>query len=172
MFRDKGYADAGIAEIVERSGVSVGSIYHHFGGKAEVFIALWQQQQSESLGAAGHAVAAARAEGMTDPIALFLEGARAYLESVFARREVSISFVVGDGPAGFEAMRRGNWQKWIQQNTVLLSAGDDLVSRFQVSMVTSLLGDGARELTSLDDQSEGETVIALILDYVARILMA
>ena len=32
-FTDRGYADATIADVRERSGASVGSIYHHFGDK-------------------------------------------------------------------------------------------------------------------------------------------
>jgi AcrR family transcriptional regulator len=43
VFSSQGYADAGIAEIVTRSGISVGSLYHHYGGKAGLYLALWEE---------------------------------------------------------------------------------------------------------------------------------
>ena len=45
VFTEQGFADASIADVVERAGSSVGSLYHHFGGKSELFIALWQDLQ-------------------------------------------------------------------------------------------------------------------------------
>ncbi|TDB94714.1 TetR/AcrR family transcriptional regulator [Nonomuraea longispora] len=43
VFLDKGYAEATVADIVEASGISVGSLYHHFGGKPGLFLALWER---------------------------------------------------------------------------------------------------------------------------------
>ncbi len=45
VFTERGFAEASIADIVQRAGSSVGSLYHHFGGKSELFIALWQEHQ-------------------------------------------------------------------------------------------------------------------------------
>jgi len=170
VFQDKGYADASIAEIVELSGASVGSVYHHFGGKAEVFLALWETNQSKSLGSASKAVAAAKKAGDSGGVELFLLGARAYLESVWKRRHLFTVFVADDGPLGFEAMRRQNWRRWIRQNTTLLEVGDDIPSRILVSVVTSVIADGAREMAALETQSDAELAIATTLGYVSRVL--
>ncbi|GJM11611.1 MAG: TetR family transcriptional regulator [Pseudohongiella sp.] len=43
VFARDGYAKAALAEIVELSGVTTGAIYHHFGGKKELFIAVAKQ---------------------------------------------------------------------------------------------------------------------------------
>ncbi|PCI81669.1 MAG: hypothetical protein COB20_01580 [SAR86 cluster bacterium] len=40
IFARDGYAKAALAQIVEMSGVTTGAIYHHFGGKKELFIAV------------------------------------------------------------------------------------------------------------------------------------
>ena len=40
VFTSRGFSEASIADVVERAGSSVGSLYHHFGGKSELFIAL------------------------------------------------------------------------------------------------------------------------------------
>src|SRR4051794_28838811 len=69
VFADRGFGDAGIAEIVERSGISVGSLYHHYGGKAGLYLALWEELTSEQEESAASAVSAARKAGETDPIA-------------------------------------------------------------------------------------------------------
>ena len=47
--------------MVERAGSSVGSLYHHFGGKSELFIALWQEYTQAQEAAASEAVAAGQA---------------------------------------------------------------------------------------------------------------
>jgi len=39
VFTEQGFTSASINDIVERAGSSVGSLYHHFGGKSELFLA-------------------------------------------------------------------------------------------------------------------------------------
>ena len=41
VFTERGYQRASIEEIRERSGASIGSIYHHFGGKEQLAAALY-----------------------------------------------------------------------------------------------------------------------------------
>lgn len=43
VFATKGFTAATIAEVVAGSGASIGSIYHHFGGKSELFLAIFEQ---------------------------------------------------------------------------------------------------------------------------------
>jgi AcrR family transcriptional regulator len=43
LFTKKGYSDTSIDDVRRASGASVGSIYHHFGGKAGVAAALYAQ---------------------------------------------------------------------------------------------------------------------------------
>src|SRR5690242_4534718 len=71
VFTEQGFADASIADVVERAGSSVGSLYHHFGGKSELFIALWQDYQQAQEADASEAVARARKAGVTDSFELF-----------------------------------------------------------------------------------------------------
>src|SRR6201988_5016897 len=75
VFTERGFSDASIADIVERAGSSVGSLYHHFGGKSELFIALWQQHQLAHEEAASTAVAKAKRAGVTGQFELFSCGA-------------------------------------------------------------------------------------------------
>lgn len=43
VFSERGYAEASMADIVREAEISIGSIYHHFGGKEELFLALADQ---------------------------------------------------------------------------------------------------------------------------------
>ena len=76
VFVAHGFSDASIADIVERAGSSVGSLYHHFGGKSELYVALWQEYHPAQEEAASQAVAKARRSGVADPFQLFTTGAR------------------------------------------------------------------------------------------------
>src|SRR5256885_4565072 len=67
VFTERGFAEASIADIVQRAGSSVGSLYHHFGGKSELFIALWQEHQLAHEEAARPAGGGAREHGGTGP---------------------------------------------------------------------------------------------------------
>src|ERR1700678_4639424 len=60
IFTEQGFAEASIADVVERAGSSVGSLYHHFGGKSEIFLALWQENQQAYEEAASPGARAAR----------------------------------------------------------------------------------------------------------------
>src|SRR5947209_15309762 len=106
VFTERGFAEASIADIVQRAGSSVGSLYHHFGGKSELFVALWQEHQAAHEEAASTAVAKAKRVGVTDPFELFSVGARAFLEGSWQRRDLAMLFFSGDSPPGFEVMKR------------------------------------------------------------------
>ena len=125
VFTERGFADASVADVVERAGSSVGSLYHHFGGKAELFLALWEDHQAAQEEAASAAVAALREAGEDDPLELFIAGAQAFLDDSWQRRDLVRLLMDGDGPPGFELMRRTRNREWVRQNAVLLGAGSD-----------------------------------------------
>jgi AcrR family transcriptional regulator len=43
VFAARGFTAATMADIVDHSGASIGSIYHHFGGKKELFLAIFER---------------------------------------------------------------------------------------------------------------------------------
>ncbi len=169
VFLEHGFADASIAHVVERSGFSVGSIYHHFGGKAELFTGLYLTHQDGFVGAAKAAVAAARAGGEQDGLELFMAGARAYLEAAWRHRAVARLFLSDPGPTGFASMRRARSKAWIRQNAQLLDARDDAVGRVRVSIMTAVIGDAAREISLCDARREAKAMIEASLEFLRRI---
>ncbi len=168
VFTGQGFSNASIADVVERAGSSVGSLYHHFGGKAELFLALWQDHQVAHEKAASQAVAQARTTGETDPTTLFCIGARAFLEGSWHRRDLAMLFVSGDGPPGFELIRRRRVHEWISQNDALLRLADTSLDRLYAAILTSLIGEGAREVAAARTRRQASEIIDAVLEYARR----
>lgn len=170
VFVEQGFTDASIAAVVQRAGSSVGSLYHHFGGKSELFIALWQEHQAAHEEAASKAVAQSRQAGVTDPFELFSAGARAFLEGSWQRRDLAMLFFSGDAPPGFEMMKRRRGHQWIVQNDTLLRLTDNSFDRLYATILTSLIGEGSREVAAAGNRRQANKIIDAVLEYVRRLM--
>ncbi len=170
VFTAQGFSNASIADVVEQAGSSVGSLYHHFGGKSELFLALWQDHQIAHEQAASQAVARARAAGGGDPTTLFCVGARAFLEGSWTRRDLELLFVSGDGPPGFELSRRRRLHEWISQNDALLRLSDTSADRLYAAILTSLIGVGAREVAAARTRRQATEIINSVIEYATRLM--
>jgi len=170
VFAEQGFSGASIADVVERAGSSVGSLYHHFGGKSELFLALWAEHQAAHETAASDAVARARRSGESDPTALFCVGARAFLDGSWQRRDLAMLFVSGDGPPGFELMKRRRNHEWISQNDALLRLADTSSDRLYATILTSVIGDGAREVAACRTRRQANLTIDAVIEYARRVM--
>lgn len=95
LFADRGFADVSLEEIAAAAGVTRGALYHHFGGKAELFQAVFEHH--EQLLTAHVAAAAAKA---SDSWSAVQAGCEAFL---IACLEPDIQRVVLiDGPSFIE----------------------------------------------------------------------
>jgi AcrR family transcriptional regulator len=170
VFTSRGFSEASIAEVVGEAGSSVGSLYHHFGGKSELFLALWQEHQLAHEDAASGAIAQARTSGVADPAELFSVGARAFLEGSWQRRDLAMLFSAGDGPPGFEVMRRHRGHEWIRQNDALLRLPDTSLDRLYAAVLTSLIGEGAREVAAARSRPQAMRIIDAVIEYARRLM--
>jgi AcrR family transcriptional regulator len=170
IFTERGFTESSIADIVERAESSVGSLYHHFGGKSELFIALWQEHQLAHEEAANKAVAQARSQGVTDPGELFDAGARAFMNGSWERRDLALLFASGDVPPGWEVMRRRRGREWIGQNDSLLRLTDRPEDRVYAAILTSLIGEGAREVAAAGSRREAKKIIDAVCEYARRLM--
>ena len=158
--------------MVERAGSSVGSLYHHFGGKSELFIALWHGYQQAQEASASAAVARAKQAGVTDPYALFSAGARGYLEGAWDRRDLSLLFNAGDWAArlrGHAAPARPG----VDQPERHAAPGWPHVpaNRLYVTVLTSLTGEGAREVAAAKNRPQANKIIEGVLEYIHRLMV-
>jgi AcrR family transcriptional regulator len=168
VFAQRGFSEASVSEVVERAGSSVGSLYHHFGGKAELFTAVWERYRDEQHAIAASAVAAARAEGVTDPFALFEAGARAYLQATWTNRDMVKLVHDGDTPPGFQKLLRQSSKAWVKDNFRLLGASNIPVNRVLVALLTSFMGDARREIASARSGKEAQQLVDSMMEVLGR----
>ncbi|SNT58582.1 transcriptional regulator, TetR family [Actinomadura meyerae] len=168
VFAWRGFAEASISEVVERSGASVGSIYHHFGSKTDLFMALWERHRDEQVTIVRQAVTDAQAAGVTDPFDLLVAGARAYLEATWPRRDLVRIFQDGDTPPGFSAEQRRSGRAWLNRNFRLLGATDEPVNRVLVWLVTSYIGEARREIAKERTARAARRQVEAMLEVLER----
>jgi AcrR family transcriptional regulator len=101
LFAEDGYAATSLDAVVAKAGVTKGALYHHFGGKRELFTAVFVAEQARLTAAIVDAYGAHR-----DPWKAFAAGAAAFIK---ACQEPGIQrIVLLDAPAaiGWEKIRQ------------------------------------------------------------------
>ncbi|GAT69649.1 TetR/AcrR family transcriptional regulator [Planomonospora sp. ID91781] len=165
VFVTSGFADAGVTEVVARAGASVGSLYHHFSGKADLYLTLFEEFQARQTQRTKQALQSARAEGETDPMRLFIAGARAYLEGCLAERELAALFLRGDGPPGFELVMRDRLRQWAKRNAALFEGDEGAL----VVVVTGALAAAVSEIVLSPDEDASRRLAEDVLAIIGRI---
>jgi len=164
-----GYADASVEEIVSHAGTSVGTLYHHFGSKSDLYVELYLDYQSRQHHRSARAFRAAISSGQTDPMALFLAGTRAFLEGAWSDRHIGKIFVSGGGPPGFDGLVRRRFHDWLDIN----AAGFDQAARpFSPTMLlvlTAIVTEAGREITGLQSRRQARTFIDEVLSLMGQL---
>ncbi|WP_219412596.1 TetR/AcrR family transcriptional regulator [Pseudonocardia nigra] len=169
VFAQRGFAEASVSDVVDRAGSSVGSLYHHFGGKSELFTALWERYRDEQHDIAASAVADAKDSGVTDPFELFEAGARAYLSATWPNRDLVKLIHDGDTPPGFQRLLRQSGKEWVKSNFRLLGAAENKpVNRVLVALLTSFMGEARREIASARSAKEAKQLSEAMMDVLHR----
>src|SRR4051812_12605388 len=169
VFSGSGFAEANIADVVSRAGASVGSLYHHFGGKADLYLALFEDYQMRQEERAAAAVRGARGEGERDPFELFLVGAGAYLRGCWEERELARMFLDGGGPPGFELIARRRYRDWILVNAALLRAADQPLGETLVLVLPTVVAGAGREVAVQDTYDDAMRLADEVVEMLGRI---
>lgn len=173
VFTSSGFAESSIAEVVARAGGSVGSLYHHFGGKADLYLALFEDHAVRQEDRAVTAVKAARATGEVDPVRLFVAGSRAYLQGCWVERDLARLFLAGGGPPGFELVARRRYREWTRRNATLLRAGPgdpgEPWGDALVLVLTTVVSEAGHEVAVCDDEGAATRLAGDVLSLIARI---
>ncbi|MEV4577298.1 TetR/AcrR family transcriptional regulator [Nonomuraea jabiensis] len=157
VFVSNGFAEAGVTDVVARADASVGSLYHHFSGKADLYLTLFEEFQARQTQRTKQAARSARAAGESDPMRVFISAARAYLDGCLEERELADLFLRGDGPPGFDVVMRDRLRKWAQLNAALFEDEGALVV-----VVTGALAAAVSEVVRTGDRALAEEVLAII----------
>lgn len=151
VFRTVGFSKAGVSEVVSVAGASVGSLYHHFGGKADLYLALYEEFQARQQERTHEAVVEARDAGESDPTRLMNIASRAYLLGCVEERETTRLFFSGDGPPGFEYQLRERLTEWTDRNVALFRKAEEPVDEALLLVVSGSMLVAVAEIVSLDD---------------------
>ena len=100
LFSERPYVLVSTEEIVKAAGVTRGALYHHFGSKDDLFMAVFEEIQKEI----GDRVVAAASAGQ-GAWGDFLAGCRAFLESCLDPKIQRIVFIEAPSVMGWERWR-------------------------------------------------------------------
>ena len=67
-------------------------------------------------------------------------------------------------------MARTRGHQWISQNDTLLGLSDKSFDRLYATILTQLIGEGAREVAVAKNRQQANTVINAVIEYVQRIM--
>jgi AcrR family transcriptional regulator len=169
VFAAGGFADANITDVVAKAGASVGSLYHHFGGKADLYLALFDDYQASQEQRAAEAVRAARLGGETDTLQLFLTGASAYLRGCWEQRDLARVFLDGGGPPGFELIARRRYREWVRVNAALLNTEHQPLGETLVVVLTSVVAEAGREVAVQETEEAATRLAEEFIELLGRI---
>jgi AcrR family transcriptional regulator len=169
VFMHEGYAEAGITDIVEQAGASVGSLYHHFTGKADLYLALFEQLNDEHEVRTRAAVRESRDAGVSDPMRLLLAGARGYLDVCIEQRDLVAMFARGDGPPGFDLMWRRRLSDWVRRNTEFFARSGEPLDEAAAIVLTGAMLLAAAEVSMAEDAERARQQTEGVLVVLARL---
>jgi AcrR family transcriptional regulator len=99
LFAKRGYAGVGTEEIVRTAGLTRGALYHHFGGKRELFEAVYEHIEHELAEQIG-----TKALGASDPLEAMRLGVELLLDACLEPEVQRI--LLTDAPAVL------GWERW------------------------------------------------------------
>jgi AcrR family transcriptional regulator len=100
LFAERGYAAVGTEEIVRKAGLTRGALYHQFGGKRELFEAVYETIEREVT----ERIAADALVG-SDPLEALGAGARAFLDHCLEPEVQRIVLIDAPSVLGWERWR-------------------------------------------------------------------
>lgn len=151
LFMERDYDAVSTAEILERSGVSRGALYHHFPSKLALFRAVYEASERRAL-----ELVAAEAATAATPFELLLESARAYLRQCETNEELRrIGILQSRAVMG--------WEGW-RQAAAALGVGVAL------TVVTAAIEAG--ELAAHDPETMALIVLGAMIEAATLIAVA
>jgi|SRR4249919_3504258 len=115
---ERDYDDVSTAEILARSGVSRGALYHHFPSKLALFRAVFEAGERRAI-----ELVAVEAAGPGTPFEILLESARAYLRQAETNEEMRrIGLMQSRAVLGWEGWREAATELGVGVTLALVSA--------------------------------------------------
>ncbi len=102
LFSERGYADVGTEEIVDRAAVTRGALYHHFGDKRDLFRAVHEELEQRIVAGIGTAL---EADPREDPLEALEVAAGAVLDVALDSKIARVTLIDAPSVLGWEEWR-------------------------------------------------------------------
>ncbi|HWX99391.1 MAG TPA: helix-turn-helix domain-containing protein [Mycobacterium sp.] len=167
VFATRGFSAATMADVVAGSGASIGSIYHHFGGKNELFLAIFEQMAN----AVDRRIEAAmeQAGEDTEPRRIFEIHVRAYLEAMWENRRLARVLTSGDTPAGFEVVRRDRMQAAFRSWMAVLELDKSLRGQVLSRVLVATMAESSLMVAGCENPDEVPAITDATIELIGRL---
>ena len=167
VFATRGFTAATMADVVAGSGASIGSIYHHFGGKSELFGAIFEQM----AGAVDRRIDAAmrKAGDAIDGRRVFELPVRAYLEAMWETRRLARVLTSGDTPAGFEVARRDRMQAAFRSWMAVLELDKSLRGQLLSRVLVATMAESSLMVARCENPDDVPEIIDATIEWIDRL---
>ncbi len=166
VFSARGFSAATMADIVVRSHASIGSIYHHFGGKRELFLAIYDRLSADVELRLAEAASTAADLSSQEAFAVHV---RAYLTAIWEGRQAAMTMASGDVPADFDQLRRTNtlafFDRWVGVLDVDSTKRGQLLSRVLIAVMT----EASLMATMCDDVADIGPISDAAVEWITRL---
>ncbi|OBG26848.1 TetR/AcrR family transcriptional regulator [Mycobacterium sp. E3198] len=167
VFATRGFTAATMADVVAGSGASVGSIYHHFGGKNELFLAIFERMATAVDRRIDEAMRQAGAAA--DPRRVFELHVRAYLEAMWENRRLARVLTSGDTPPGFEVARRDRMQAAFRRWMAVLQLDTSVRGQLLSRILVATMAESSLMVAACEDPDEVPAITDATLEWIGRL---
>jgi AcrR family transcriptional regulator len=167
VFATRGFTAATMADVVAGSGASIGSIYHHFGGKSELFLAIFEQMAN----AVDRRIEAAmeHADGGASPRRIFELHVRAYLEAMWENRRLARVLTSGDTPAGFEVARRDRMQAAFRSWMAVLELDKSVRGQLLSRILVATMAESSLMVAGCENPDDVPAITDATIEWIGRL---
>jgi AcrR family transcriptional regulator len=167
VFGTRGFTAATMADVVAASGASIGSIYHHFGGKSELFLAIFEQMAN----AVDRRIEAAieQADTGADPRRVFELHVRAYLEAIWENRRLARVLTSGDTPAGFDVVRRDRMQAAFRSWMAVLGLDKSLRGQLLRRVLVATMAESSLMVADCENPNDVPAITDATIEWIGRL---
>jgi AcrR family transcriptional regulator len=167
VFATRGFSAATMADVVAGSGASIGSIYHHFGGKNELFLAIFEQMAD----AVDRRIEAAMEQAGEDaePRRIFELHVRAYLEAMWENRRLARVLTSGDTPAGFEVVRRDRMQAAFRSWMAVLELDKSMRGQVLSGVLVATMAESSLMVAGCENPDDVPAITDATIEFIDRL---
>jgi len=162
----RGFTAATMADIVDHSGASIGSIYHHFGGKKELFLAIFERLAADID---RHIDGATDTSGELSGRVALEANARAYLNAIWANRRAAMVLASGDAPAGFDGVRRTGMLRGFRHWTSVLDLDTSPRGQLLTRILIAVMAEASGMVIMCEDPAEVGPITDATIELIDRL---